>query len=200
MWNKIKDYIGNIVLIFIVIIFGVFLFKKKDPEIIRTRIIMEIPVPGKIGVFQPSLLPTPKKEKSRPKLVEEFKKATEEGKDSLYADAVTERTYDTIYKDSTIAISIEDLVQGRLLKQSVSYEIFPSTVKVDTVIPVEIKTRNKFYVGGGIGMPITPSGSNITGPILQGNLMFQNKKENIWSLAVTTEKNIMLGYAFKIKL
>lgn len=198
MWNKLKNKISTIILVTILIIFGILLFKKKDPEIIRTRIVMEIPVPGIMGTFDPAIMPIPKKEKAKPKLVEKFKKATLEEKDSLYADAVTERTYDTIYKDSTIAISIEDIIQGRLLKQSVKYEIFPTTVKVDTIIPIEIKRKNKFFIGGQIGVPMNPSGTSINAPILQGNIMFQNKKENIMTLGVNTEGNIILGYAIKL--
>ena len=88
-------------------------------------------------------------------------------------------------------------VRGTLLKQSLEYEIYPYTIKVDTIIKTEVKIEGtrKVLVGGQIGLPILNKEST---PVLQGNIMFQNKKDNIFSIGVDTRGFVFAGYNIKL--
>lgn len=193
MWNKIK----NIAFIIAIILLAVVFFKKKEKDIIRTRIVMEIPIEGKFGTFAPKEFPKPKKEKSKPKLIKQFKESTKEQQDSLYADAVTERSYEEIFKDSTQSITVTSNVQGKLLNQSLEYEIYPYTVKIDTTVYTPIERRYKLFVYGNVGLPTKP-GESVT-PSVEGGFMIQNKKDNLIILGFDSNAYIKVGYAHKLK-
>jgi len=186
------------ILVIAVLGFGYFLFKKEDPEVIikKVPVEFEVTVPEQTIVFKPAVLPKPKKVNPRP--IEEFKDATDAEKDSLYADAIAERTYEEEYKDSLATTTVTSKVQGRLLEQHVrtdiAEQIITGTTDVEVEIPVEKKV--KVLVGGSLGVPL--DFGNVQ-PVLEVGALIQNKKDNIIKIAGDTEKRIILGYYHKIK-
>jgi hypothetical protein len=200
MFNKIKN--TTLVLLFLVtLIFGYLLFKKKDSEIVIKKVLIEVEVPKLIGSFPAIVMPEPKKTRPRPKLIEEFTKATSSEKDSLYADAVTERTYEEIFKDSIQSINVETIVQGKLLKQTLNYEIFPRTVIVEKNIPIEIPTRIKIFAGMELDYPLNLSREQAyKGPALKFNLFAKTKRDLLLHVGYDTRSNVYVGAAVKIKI
>lgn len=189
----------NLTILLLLVLIGFllyFLFQKKDTEIIRTRIKMEIPIPEIRHEFEPVLMPVPKKEKSRPEPIYEYEKADRKKKDSLYKEAVKEREYDTIYSDDIQDITVRSLVQGKLLEQSVGYRIKERTLPVDTLFDLPVKKRLQFYLGGGLTMPVWNKDHSAPAPV--GYLMIKNKKDNILLGGVDTFGNLHIGYSFKL--
>lgn len=192
--------VGLVVLVIIIIVLGVLLFKKKEPDVIRVPVVIEVPVPGKEGKSDTIYLPSPVKQNPINKeLLKQFEESQEKLK--LYEEAITERVYEEIFEDSTQTITVTSKTQGKLLEQHLEYKIKPTTVKVDTIIdiPVENIKRLKVYAGAQIGLPIGAE-AGIATPALQGNIMIQNKKDNILSLGLDTKGYVWIGYTIKIKL
>lgn len=181
------------ILICIIGIMTYFLLQKPEEKIVKIPVTIEVPIPGKIGTFPPIELPKPKKEKPRPIL-----DIPDKDKDSILQDALTERDYEEIFKDSVQEVTVKSKVQGKLLKQEVNYNIYPSTIKVDTIIEYKLPSpKIKVYAGITGGINLTPENNNISiGP----NIAIQNKKDNIINLNYDiTQKRINVGYLFKLK-
>lgn len=190
IWDKLKNW--SIVLLFIIsLVFGYLLFKKKESDTIKVPVVIEVPIQGKIGTFPPLEFPKPKKEKPKPELVEEFEQSDKDKRDSLYADAVTERTYEEIFKDSVQAIKIKTVVQGRLLKQEPSYEIYPDTIPYETEVEVKIPKRTKLYGSLALGLPLlTDQGQE---PVVEGGLLLIPKNDKMGYKATVNTAGYVLG-------
>lgn len=198
MWNTFKNT-SLVILLIAVITLIVLLFQKEDPKTITKYITLEIPMPGKQATFPPVILPTPKTEKSRPTLMEEFNNSTEKQKDSLYEESIKERFYEEKFTDSTQSITVSSKVQGKLLKQTVSYEIFPYTIKVDTAIQIKVPDRLKLYIGGEISYPMQNiQNDQFQQPVLAAKL-YGAKGRWLISAGVDTQTNLLLGAAYKLK-
>lgn len=195
MIKKIKNIAISILIVFVVyLLFKV--FKKKEPEIIKIPVLVEVEVPGKVGSFPPIEFPTPKKEHP---INKELMLKYQEAKDSLeklilYKEAIKERSYKEKFKDGTQTIEVSTKVQGKLLNQSVEYEIYPDTITKNIQVPIELpKKKTKVFAGGEL-IILSPNRN----PALKANLMIQNKKDNIWSIGYDTQKNIYIGYNIKL--
>lgn len=188
MIDKLKNI--GIIILTIGIIWLVFF--NKETSTIEVPVIIEVPIPGIQNTFDPIELPIPKTEKPRLILEKDFVKADSITKDSLYKDAVKERFYSEIFKDSTQSITVNTKVQGKLLKQQISYDIFSRTIQLDTII--EIPTPNKLKVFGLV--ELGSSTINIE-PVVKSSVLFKTKTDKIISLSVDTQKNAYIGYGFK---
>lgn len=176
------------ILIIVIALLGYFLYQKPKKEIIKVPVTITIPIPGKTNTFPPVDLPKPKKEKPRPIL-----DIPEEDKDSVLSDALTERDYEEIFTDSTQSITVKSKVQGRLLKQEVGYEIFPSTITVDTIIDVEIPKKEKPHLFLGADTDIGPNGEIIFRPEVDLQL-----KKHLFSVGKGTNNYWTIGYKLKL--
>tara|TARA_R110002124_G_scaffold281430_1_gene455702 strand:- start:61740 stop:62333 length:594 start_codon:yes stop_codon:yes gene_type:complete len=193
--NKIKNIILILSLV-LNLVLGYLAFHKAEPEVIKTRIRMDIPVPGKINSFPPVELPIPKTVKPRPNLIKEYIASTDKKKDSLYADAVTERFYDINYKDSIQEVNVKTNVQGKLLNQVVDYKIYPSSITLDTVITISTPKVNKAFLMMEIGQDIT--NINNISPVGKAGIIIKNKKDNLLSASIDTKTNLFIGIGFKL--
>jgi hypothetical protein len=166
---------------------------------------IEVPVPGVAGEIQHDTIQVPFEVKVpnplNNKLLEEYTKT----KDSLerlklFTDAITIRNYNEIFEDSIQTINVVSKVQGKLLDQDLSYFVKPRTVKLDTVIPVKIPNRFKVFLGAETGLPVFDmNNSNVnSAPVVKVNLFLKNRKDNMLSLGVSTDKRLWLGYNIKL--
>jgi hypothetical protein len=180
----------------VVVILAYFLFQKEPPKIIKTKvpIKMDVVIPGEKIVFEPSLLPKPKRERERP--IPEFEEASVEERDSLYRDAVKIREYTEVYEDSLATATVNSTVEGKLKKQSVSLEIKEKTTTIDTNVTVEVEVpkKIKFYGGLGAGVPLDMTSAK---PVFNGTVGLQDKKDRIFTLGINTEGMIQGGVMFK---
>lgn len=178
--------------ILILVISGLtyFLLQKPENKIVKIPVTIEVPIPGKTNTFPPVELPIPKKEKPRP-----IDNIPDQDKDSILQDALTERDYEEIFKDSIQEVTVKSKVQGKLLKQEVGYNIYPSTIKVDTIIEYKIPP-SKIKLYGGIETGIQTDFNNIN-PVFQGSILLQNRKDNIIKLGFDTNNRVNIGYYFK---
>lgn len=169
-----------------------FLLQKPEDKVIKVPVVIEVPVPGIIGTFPPSELPKPIKVNPKP-IIDTI---PHKQRDSILQDALTIRTYKEVFKDSVQEVSVESEVQGKLLKQSVEYNIYPRKIKVDTVVEYKLPSpKIKLYAGGGVG---TKTDFTNIEPVFQAGVAIQNKKDRILTINVDTEKKVMLGLYFKL--
>lgn len=169
-----------------------FLLQKPEDNIIKVPVKIEVPIPGKVSTFPPIEIPKPKKEKPRP-----INNIPNQDKDSILQDALTERDYEEIFKDSIQSITVKSKVQGKLLKQEVGYNIYPDTIIVEKIIKVPIKKTNKVLIGGSGGLNIDPLN---TKPSFGPTVGLQNKKDNIITINYDPfQKRINATYLFKLK-
>lgn len=194
-------YIREIVIIAAVAIaaWAIFFKGEEEPEVIVKKVLVpyEVTVPAQTIVFEPVKLPKPKKVTPRP--IKEFKDATDAKKDSLYADAITEREYVEVFKDTAATTTVTSKVQGFLLEQHVRTDIAEQVLEgekeVEVTIPVEKK--NQIYLGASLGIP-TEQG-NAKG-VFSADIYLKSKKDNLYRLGYDTNGNLMVGYAVKIKI
>jgi len=170
------------------------LLQKPKVETINVPVLIEVPVAGISNSLPPVIMPIPKKVKPRPKLKEEFIKSDSITKDSLYEEAIQERYYGEIFSDTIQDIIVTSKVQGVLLEQDVRYEIHPKTIKLDTVVNYNIKSKNKLWmhVEGGIN-PFIPE----VQPLGKASLILKDKKDRLYSAGIDTQKNIWIGTSIR---
>lgn len=194
--------IGLVVLLIGCIVLGVLLFKKKEKVItVKVPVEIEVPVPVIQKEFDTVYLPKPYAVKNpvNKELEEAFKES--ENKLALYRDAIKKRSYSETFEDSIQTITVHTTTQGKILDQAVSYKTKPRKIPVDTDVEVEIPARHKLFIGGEVGIPLTGEAQNkLISPTLKVQLMWQNKKDNIFSVGVDTRGNGWIGYNIKIRL
>ena len=99
-------------------------------------------------------------------------------------EAITERTYNETFQDSTQRITVESKVIGTLKSQRVDYTIFPQQIEVKAKRP-----KYSLYAGTySIVQPNTSIGAELT---------LQAPKTN-YTIGYDSNKNLMAGVAFKI--
>lgn len=185
----------NIIIIglsIVILIMSYFLFQPKDIKTVEVPIVIEVPVPGKISTFPPIELPKPKIAKPRPDLKNTFVNSDSITKDSLYNDAITERSYDLEFKDSIQSIKTKTTVLGKMLSQSLEYEIYPSVVKLDTVVTIDVPVKTNFYGHLEIGSQL-----NELKPVLKANIIIKSKKNKLYSIGYDTNNNAWFGGSIK---
>ncbi|AGO48965.1 hypothetical protein N356_gp073 [Cellulophaga phage phi14:2] len=190
--NLSKTTIILVISIILNLVLGYLLLQPKQVKYIDVPLLIEVPVPGKTGSFPPIELPKPKLETPRSDKVIEYVKADSIVKDSLYKDAITERDYELKFKDSVQEVTVKSKVQGKLLSQSLEYEIYPSTVTLDTTIQVQVPNKNKLYGTMEVGTSI-----QTFKPIFKAGILLKNKKDNIYSIGFDSEKTVWIGGSIK---
>jgi hypothetical protein len=201
-WTPLRlSILGNIVLVGII----VFLFtNNKTPEpriIIKDRIVN---VEGKAGkldtIYEPKYI-----SKINPintallKRYNALKLKDSVIKDSMFSDAITERDYNEVYEDKIVKISVYTKVQGKLLKQASNYFVKPSTIviKDTTSITYNKPLTNKLLVGLETGLQLnlfTKKENTTISPVVKANVYFQNKRGNIITSGISSDKVIWAGY------
>lgn len=101
-------------------------------------------------------------------------------------DVITERTYKETLSDSTQTVTVKSLVRGTLLNQSISYITKPS----EFVIKPINKVKRELYIGAQLENSISPS--------IGLNISLRSKKKHIYTIGYNTNKNFIIGIAFKI--
>lgn len=116
----------------------------------------------------------------------DFAKADSIQRVKLYDEAVQLNTFTKNFEDSNISIDINGIVQGEVK------EVFPSyTIKERKIeVPVKVK-QTVFRLLGG-----TEIGNNthFNDFRVKGNMMFQNRKGNIFSASYDTQETFWIGY------
>lgn len=114
---------------------------------------------------------------------------------NVYLEAITERNYEQIFDDKTQRITVNSKVRGALLKQSLSYNVYPREVKVDTVFKVIVKRERQLYALMELGAPVQIKQNQFVG---KASLIFKNKKNQIFSTSIDTDVNVWIGAGIKL--
>lgn len=159
---------------------------------------VQVTVPQIIKVFDTVHMPPVIKVKDNKELVEAYQKLqTENEKLKAYKESVKIRSYDKKYSDDTQDISVFTEVEGKVLKQSVEYDIKPreiNTVVTETV-PVIIEPKRSLRFGAEMGVPVNQGSMS---PVFKGNVILENKKGLMLSAGYDTEQRVWGGVIVKI--
>jgi hypothetical protein len=177
---------------------------NPEPQIAN----VEVTVPELQGVFEPKkpvheLIKLSKTDKSKIAKVENpinqqlvtenerlklaFTKETDSLKKQLaYEKAVALNNFSTKFEDENLELNIEGVVQGEVKEITPSYKI--KERKVETAVK---EKQVAFRMLGGVEVGNTLVLDNFA---VKANLMFQNKKGNIFSASMDTNKAIWVGY------
>lgn len=179
-----KIYFSTVIAFLIVIWF--LLQKEKE------TVIVDVVIPPIEGKFDTIYVPKPITIVERDPLNEDLYDKYLKAKDSLerlqmYLDAISIKEYKEVYEDSTITITTYSKTRGDLLEQTNEYYIKPR------VIPTEINVEkvNQLYgiIEGGISVDLKPT--------ISAGLILKNKKDNLLSLKINSNKEVLVGYGYK---
>lgn len=194
-WTPLKI---SIVLNVVLLIFIIFLFKTPKPS--KPEVIIEthtITIPGKDGRIDTIYQPKPYNVVNpiNSELLKQYNTLKDSVKKlEMYKDAVAERDYNEPYEDNIQKITVYTKTQGKLLQQSLKYEIKPYNIAIKdtTIINYNKPSTNKILIGieGGL--------HKVNNPILKGSIYLQNKKDNIISLGYDNNKTVWVGYVIKL--
>ena len=127
---------------------------------------------------------------------EQYEKASQQIKDSLYNEAIRINTYsDTLVNNEEVIIQGNARTRGSLLDFKVDYKLkeraFDYTPKVDVRYP---------KLSAGLGMEL--GAPRVLGDdfAVKGNLSFMDKKGHEINLSYDTEQRVWLGYKKNFKL
>ncbi len=197
-----KINVTNILLILLISIMGWQTFYNTDKTIPKEEIIVVPEVKGTTGtqtvervVIQPIYLPTTNQKINvdsawKDKYEQALKDKDSVSQRNLYLEAIKINSYEKVLvNNDSIEIKGYARARGSILDYSVDYTIKPYT---HTYTPKLITERPRLSVGLGVetGVPMT-SDINF---LAKGNLYFENKKGNGFSLGYDTEKRIWVGY------
>lgn len=171
-----------------------------EPKLVEVPIKIEVPVPVIVKEFDTVREPYPVYIEG-PTVVDSLyynkymQLTTDLQRDSLFKDAITIREYKERIEDDTITITLNMRVQGFLKEYQVGYETKPYSIPLDTVIKVAIPKKVQLFGGLELGLPLSKIGEQL--PVVKGNLLMKNKKDNLYTIGIDTEKRIWLGMLFK---
>lgn len=116
---------------------------------------------------------------------------------NLYLKSIKIRTYDKLVVDNNdIAIRLKSKVRGELLSYSAIYTIKSDSITYTPEI-IKVRPRATLLVGVEVKLPTVIGQDNIAFKV---NLGLQNKKGNIYSIAIDTNQNIYIGYTIGLTL
>jgi hypothetical protein len=120
-----------------------------------------------------------------------FAKETDSLKKQLaYEKAIALNNFSTKFEDENLELNIEGVVQGEVKEISPSYKMKERNIE-KTVKEKQVA----FRMLGGVEVGNTLVLDNFA---VKANLMFQNKKGNIFSASMDTNKAIWVGYSASI--
>lgn len=115
---------------------------------------------------------------------------------NMYLSAITERIYDVEFTDSIQNIKVHSSIRGELLKQSLSYTVYPQEVVLDTVLDVEVPKRIQLYGLIEAGAALRPEPENRL-IIVKGGVIFKNKRDQLITLSIDSQVRGWVGFGFK---
>lgn len=196
-----KINVTNILLILLIGIMGWQTFHNTNNVVPKEEVIVVPEVKGTTGtqivervVVQPIYLPTTNQKINvdstwKNKYEQALKDKDSVKQRNLYLEAIKINNYEKILvNNDSIEIKGYARTRGSILDYSVDYRIKPYS---HTYTPKLIIERPKLSVGLGIetGVPIVPDINFLA----KGNLYFENKKGNGFSVGYDTEKRIWVG-------
>jgi hypothetical protein len=116
----------------------------------------------------------------------DFEKASDSLKLIIYNQAIQLNSYTQTFDDENITGTASGIVRGEI--QSMKFDYTIKEKKIDTPKPKE----TAFRLLGGLEAGINPTIGNFAA---KGNMMFQNKKGNIFSASYDTQNRIWIGYS-----
>ena len=190
---KISILLNIILGIIIYFTFG----RCKQPLPIVTYVNRVIEVPAKSGILPVILNPPEIKTEVRvinkDLLKEYIAKQDSASKTEIFKEAITEREYNLNFKDSLVNIDVYAKTEGVLLEIKPSYTIYPSKVITkDKIITLPSKPKNSILAGVETSLPADVY------PYIKTSIYFQNKKSNIITIGVDTNRSIWFGYIVKL--
>ena len=190
---KISILLNIILGIIIYFTFG----RCKQPLPIVTYVNRVIEVPAKSGILPVILNPPEIKTEVRiinkDLLKEYIAKQDSASKIEIFKEAITEREYNLNFKDSLVNIDVYAKTEGVLLEIKPSYTIYPSKVITkDKIITLPSKPKNSILAGVEASLPTDVY------PYIKTSIYFQNKKSNIITIGVDTNRSIWFGYIVKL--
>ena len=190
---KISILLNIILGIIIYFTFG----RGKQPLPVVTYVNRVIEVPAKSGILPVILNPPEIKTEVRiinkDLLKEYIAKQDSASKTEIFKEAITEREYNLNFKDSLVNIDIHAKTAGVLLEIKPSYTIYPSKVITkDKIITLPSKPKNSILAGVEASLPTDGY------PYIKTSIYFQNKKSNIITIGVDTNRSIWFGYIVKL--
>ena len=162
---------------------------KKEVEIIKVPVKIEVPVAGVKDSFPyevPILKPYPVKNPINEELSSELAKAKSE-LDSLIIlkDFVKPKVYRKTFEDKVQKIKVDMIASGSVDNVKVNYDIFPKTITIDTVINVPTPRKAELYIGGEVILPT--DFITVKSPSVAPGILLVNKKHS---------KTFTVGYDF----
>jgi hypothetical protein len=109
---------------------------------------------------------------------------------NMFIQAIAIREYSQKYTDTVQQVEVYSKTRGELIEQSISYTIFPQTIKFDTTIIVDNPSRNMYF--GSLGVRTGQFGTSV---LLKGT--FINKKHRIASFDIGTDGQLSVSYGIK---
>lgn len=123
-------------------------------------------------------------------LIKEFEKSSDSTKINLFIEKTKIRQYNEVFENDTIQLSIFAETAGELLKMTPSYIIKERKQEIT------IKQKQPvFALYGGLKLV---NNLKLANPNIEGNLGFQNKKGAILEVGYDINKNISIGYKYRI--
>ncbi len=112
---------------------------------------------------------------------------------NLFLESISINTIkDTLIDNKDITISGEIKTRGTLLSLDVNYNIKKDTIKY---MPVSIYVRPRLSAVVGLSSGLPGNTSDTFDPWLGFNLGIQDKRGNIYTAGITTNKQITVGFA-----
>lgn len=174
-----------------------FTLKQCNTETIEVPVTIEVEVPVieyvHDTIYDPVPVPYAVKEVDTA-LVAEYKKANDSLKTELFEQAVKINTYKETFDDSIQTITVNAKTVGTLSSLSVDYKTKPRTIKVDTVLQIEVpKNDRSLSPYAEVGVP-----TNIGEIVFKAGIDYKTKNNWIFGLSYDTDKRrwIKIGKAF----
>lgn len=195
-----KDYIKYIPWIFLIV--GSILFIRQcgeEPVIEYVPVEVEVLVPSVEKVFDTIYEPKPVNvivKEIDSTYYEKYKQLKDSvAKDSMFKEAIKINEYKEVFEDTLQTIDVYSKTRGKLLEQSVKYTTKPYYITVKDSIQIQKKVT--VSVGSEIG--ISTINPILNKPVIKGNLIIKNKRDNTISISYDTEGRVWLGKTWKIK-
>jgi hypothetical protein len=117
---------------------------------------------------------------------------------NLFLESIALDTYSgTLINNKDIKIEGMFLTRGKLLEYNLEYKIKSDTISYTPEV-VYRHPRLSFLYGAGLQVPT--NNQNNQPLVLKGFIGIQNKKGNIFTVGVDSQKNLTLGFAKTLKL
>lgn len=128
------------------------------------------------------------------KLVEDYIKAQKENDSlkalNLYLNAIGEKNETRVFDNKDLNLKVITKTRGEILEMKVDYTRKP----FNEIVPV-VQKETKFALYAGASLDYTSEINKLTPKAIIG---LQNRKGDILSVGVGTDKSIQLGYSFRL--